>query len=105
MKFQETLSYARILVNISSVRNSVFKILKMREIKTKNEFQTLHKIWNSLLEKSNEDNIFLTLEWISTWWKHYGNEHQIRVLIAENNDEIISIALLMYSMYRIFGAN
>jgi len=83
----------------------VVEILKIREIRTEDEFQALHKIWNSLLSKSNDDDIFLTWEWISTWWKYYGNEHQLLVMVAEKEEEIISIAPLMCSEYSILGVN
>lgn len=33
--------------------------------------------WNALLNISNVNNVFLTYEWCSTWWKHFGNEAQL----------------------------
>ena len=28
--------------------------------------------WNNILKKSNNNNIFLTWEWLSTWFKYFG---------------------------------
>ncbi len=35
-------------------------------------FWALKPEWNDLLRRSNYDNLFLTWEWQSTWWKHLG---------------------------------
>jgi CelD/BcsL family acetyltransferase involved in cellulose biosynthesis len=35
-------------------------------------FWALKPEWNSLLRRSYYDNLFLTWEWQSTWWKHLG---------------------------------
>jgi CelD/BcsL family acetyltransferase involved in cellulose biosynthesis len=63
----------------------------------------LRETWNKLLEKSSDNNVFLTWEWLSTWWRHYGQERQLVILLAEEHDRIIAIAPLMYSVYRLFG--
>jgi CelD/BcsL family acetyltransferase involved in cellulose biosynthesis len=41
--------------------------------------------------------------WLSTWWKHFGNNKRLLVLLAEENNRIVGIAPLMYSVYTIFG--
>ena len=58
------------------------------------------EIWNSILSKSKSNNIFLTWEWISTWWKHFGNGRKALLLIIKKNDDIVGIAPLMYSKRR-----
>ena len=35
-------------------------------------FWALKPEWNDLLRRSYYDNLFLTWEWQSTWWKHLG---------------------------------
>jgi CelD/BcsL family acetyltransferase involved in cellulose biosynthesis len=41
--------------------------------------------WNDLLRRSAADNVFLTHEWVSTWWKHFGEKGRLRLL--EMRDE------------------
>ncbi len=61
----------------------------------------LREKWNNVLKKSKDDNIFLTWEWLSTWWKHYGKEGKLIILLAEDKNEIVAIAPFMYSVCRL----
>jgi CelD/BcsL family acetyltransferase involved in cellulose biosynthesis len=74
-------------------------MLKVREITDFSEFESLRDIWNQLLQKSIDNDVFSTWEWIWCWWKHYGKERKLRILIAEENGEISGIAPLMLSKY------
>lgn len=60
------------------------------------ELATLSDIWNQILNKSENDNVFLTWEWISTWWRHFGEEKTLLVLLFKKDGNIIGIAPLMY---------
>jgi len=51
--------------------------------------------WNSLLRRSASDGLFLTWEWISTWWEIYGAEFELLVLAAEEDGQVVGIAPLM----------
>jgi len=35
-------------------------------------------------------------------WKHYGKERELRILLAEDGEKIVAIALLMYSIFKLF---
>lgn len=65
-----------------------------------NDIPIRSEIWNNILSKSRSNNIFLTWEWISTWWKHFGNGRKALLLILKKNDDIVGIAPLMYSRRR-----
>jgi CelD/BcsL family acetyltransferase involved in cellulose biosynthesis len=54
------------------------------------------------LERS-EHSVFSTWEWLSTWWKHFGKNKQLLILVAEENNKIVGIAPLMYSVYSMLG--
>jgi CelD/BcsL family acetyltransferase involved in cellulose biosynthesis len=41
-------------------------------VQTESDFLTLGKEWNDLLSRSEANTIFLTWEWISSWWESYG---------------------------------
>jgi CelD/BcsL family acetyltransferase involved in cellulose biosynthesis len=63
--------------------------VKVVLIKTEEEFFGLEKEWNTILQESRSDTIFLTWEWLNTWWKAYGNGKELYVLqILKNGDKI-----------------
>jgi CelD/BcsL family acetyltransferase involved in cellulose biosynthesis len=48
-------------------------------------FSALKPEWNDLVRRSSHDNLFLTWEWQSTWWKHLGEGDL--VLLGFRSDE------------------
>jgi len=78
-------------------------MLRIKEINEDHEFKDLQETWNNVLERSRDNNIFLTWEWLWNWWKHYGREKQLMILLAREKNKIIAIAPLMYSIYKVFG--
>jgi len=73
--------------------------LKVREV---DDFQGLEKIWNCALKKNLlGDNVFLTWEWLSIWWEHFGKGRKLLVLLVEDGDELLAIAPLMLSKYKL----
>jgi CelD/BcsL family acetyltransferase involved in cellulose biosynthesis len=72
--------------------------MRITEVENYSDFITLQDIWNSLLQQS-DNTIFSTWEWLSTWWKHFGKERKLRVLVAQEKDKILGIAPLMLSQY------
>ena len=72
-------------------------IIKIREISDYSDFSKMADSWNTLLASSNH-SIFATWEWQSIWWKHFGNNRKLKILIAEENNETIGIAPLMHSV-------
>ena len=74
----------------------------IRVITEPREFESLSGIWDSLLQRDDHDNsIFLTYEWISTWWKHFGEGKKLNILVLENERQIIGIVPLMKVEYQI----
>jgi CelD/BcsL family acetyltransferase involved in cellulose biosynthesis len=68
------------------------------------DFLALGHAWNAALEKSLENHIFLTWEWLSTWWKHYGNRNrEFLVITARDNGKIFAAAPLMNTQYKLWG--
>jgi CelD/BcsL family acetyltransferase involved in cellulose biosynthesis len=71
-------------------------------VKELNEFESLESDWNSLLKNSTIDNnVFLTWEWLSTWWKHFGNGRELLILTVEEENKVLAIAPLMLSKYKL----
>lgn len=77
--------------------------MRIREIDNYQDFLALKDIWTGFLQKCNH-SVFSTWEWLSTWWKYFGNDKRLIVLLAQENDgTLIGIAPLMYSVHRLFG--
>jgi CelD/BcsL family acetyltransferase involved in cellulose biosynthesis len=75
---------------------------KIRIISESNEFESLSEVWDSLLRKSKDNNpIYLTHEWLLTWWKHFGESKKLNVLLIEKEGQTIGIVPLMRTEYRI----
>ena len=74
-------------------------MLKVREI---NDFEEVKDYWDILLERSRVNtNIFLTWEWLSTWWKHFGEGRKPLILLVEDEQKVLAVAPLMLSEYKL----
>ncbi|MEM3566192.1 MAG: GNAT family N-acetyltransferase [Candidatus Bathyarchaeia archaeon] len=71
----------------------------MRVIEDFEEFKGFKDIWNKVLQRSLDNDVFSTWEWLYCWWKHFGKGRKLRVLTAEENGEIVGIAPFMLSKY------
>ncbi|MGD0643948.1 MAG: GNAT family N-acetyltransferase [Candidatus Bathyarchaeia archaeon] len=76
--------------------------LQIRVMSNPEDLLSLKSSWKNLL-KGSDYPVFSTWEWLSTWWKHCGNNNKLLVLLAEENGAIAGIAPLMYSNDKIFG--
>jgi len=73
--------------------------MKIREI---HEFESVKDDWNNILQAYPiNDNIFLTWEWLSAWWKHFHNGKRLLILLLEENDQVQAIAPLMLSKIKL----
>jgi hypothetical protein len=55
----------------------------------------LRPFWNRLLDKSRTRSVFLTWEWIKTWWEIYSSDFRLWTLVAYRLDEPCGIAPLV----------
>ena len=69
--------------------------------RTHEELLALAPRWNELLQRSSSNAIFLTWEWVSTWWAVFGRRFQLLLLTAEDeNGQLIGIAPTMVGRRR-----
>ena len=54
-------------------------------INTEEAFFALKEEWNTLLLQSNCNSIFLTWEWLYTWWQQFKNGKQLNIIIVRDN--------------------
>jgi CelD/BcsL family acetyltransferase involved in cellulose biosynthesis len=50
--------------------------------------------WTDLLEASAANCIFLTWEWLWTWWRHFGQSRRLLLLTVRCDDELVASAPL-----------
>jgi len=59
------------------------------------EFDELHDSWNALLADSGSNGIFLTWEWMRTWWDFFQGDRQLYILVGWERDRLAGIAPFM----------
>lgn len=57
-------------------------------------FEKLREEWNELLEASASDCLFLSWEWLYTWWKHLGEGRALSILTVRHEGKLVAIAPL-----------
>src|SRR4029078_8291613 len=58
-------------------------------VTTNKGFLSLRTSWNCLLSKSKSDTIFLTWEWISSWWGAYAKDAQLWIVLVYDDAEAL----------------
>jgi CelD/BcsL family acetyltransferase involved in cellulose biosynthesis len=57
-------------------------------------FRQLAPSWAELLASSPSDSLFLTWEWLFTWWKHLAASRRLSILAVRSEGRLIAIAPL-----------
>lgn len=69
--------------------------LRVTVIRDGRELARMRDEWNTLLRTSASDNLFLTWEWVSTWWQTYGPPSGLYILAAhEPGGRLVGLAPL-----------
>ncbi len=69
--------------------------MKVGMIKSWSAFNQLENEWNQLLAHSDDNSIFLSWEWVSSWQRLYGSHYQPFVAtIRDNENSLVGIAPL-----------
>jgi CelD/BcsL family acetyltransferase involved in cellulose biosynthesis len=76
--------------------------LKIKEINSYSEFIDSKEAWQDLLSRCDH-SVFSTWDWLTVWWKHFGKNKRLLILKAEDNERILGIAPLMYSVLNVYG--
>jgi len=63
-------------------------------------FRDMRIEWNTLLEKSNAISIYLTWEWLYTWWEIFHNQRGLYILAVRDNGVLVGIAPLLLQRYK-----
>ncbi len=79
--------------------------MKVEVIQDVSRFRDMHVEWNALLEKSNTLSIYLSWEWLFTWWEIFGKpgNRQLSIITARDNGELVGIAPFIKRQIKAFG--
>ena len=47
--------------------------------------------WRRLLESTPEADFFRTLDWLEVYWRHFGEDQNLRVLLMLEDDELVGV--------------
>jgi CelD/BcsL family acetyltransferase involved in cellulose biosynthesis len=87
-------------------RVHVEKPVDIQLVDTPELFVRLREEWDALLAVAEEASVFVSWEWLYNWWRHYGQGHKLRILIARENGRLTGILPLYVqsvALYRRFG--
>ena len=74
--------------------------ITIKTISDVKELESLAHIWNRLLQKCpNENSLYLTHEWVLTWWKHFGSDKKLNVLVLQKAERVVAMIPLMKVQY------
>jgi CelD/BcsL family acetyltransferase involved in cellulose biosynthesis len=71
----------------------------VRVIESVEDFEALRDVWNKVLQRALDNDVFSTWEWLWCWWKHFGENRKLRILVGEEDGEIVGFAPFMLSKY------
>ncbi len=78
-------------------------MVQVRAITNPADFVAMREDWDGLLNQAQAMNIFLTFDWLTTWWRHYGRKAQLYILAAYEQNTLIGLAPLMVQQRRLAG--
>jgi CelD/BcsL family acetyltransferase involved in cellulose biosynthesis len=86
-----------------SGRSSIQR-LDVEEVCDIARFEQLGDVWNRLLEQTGAPSVYLSHEWLLTWWKcHKSDSHRLLIIVVTEGDVVRGIAPLMEVRSRFFG--
>jgi CelD/BcsL family acetyltransferase involved in cellulose biosynthesis len=77
--------------------------LQIARITDPRELDSLAGEWRSLVNTSDRNSIFVTYEWQSQWWKHYGANGELAILTARADGQLVGILPAYIQKQRLRG--
>src|SRR6185436_13128270 len=65
---------------------------RIETITDEGAFRALKDEWGKLLEASRSDSLFLTWEWLHTWWTHLSGGTTLAIVTLRRGAELMAIA-------------
>jgi CelD/BcsL family acetyltransferase involved in cellulose biosynthesis len=68
---------------------------RIQEINDIQELAGHRAAWNTLLSQTRDATFFQSLDWLQCYWKHFGRDQRLRVLLYSENDQLCGILPLV----------
>lgn len=75
----------------------------IQHIKGLSEFKQIRHEWDALLSTRLQKTIFLTWEWLYTWWKHHQKNNELWLLTIRHDGQLVGLAPLMLRQVNKYG--
>lgn len=66
--------------------------LRVERVADAARFGSMHEEWDELLHASRSDCLFLTWEWLHTWWKHLAAGRGLSILAVRRGEQLAALA-------------
>jgi CelD/BcsL family acetyltransferase involved in cellulose biosynthesis len=63
------------------------------------DFAKLRGEWSDLVNRCHPNHVFMTWEWLFTWWRYFGHDRQLFIIVARDRNELIGLVPLMLAVY------
>ena len=63
-----------------------------RVVTNTDEFENLQKTWNELYNSNPHHTPYQSWEWNYTWWKNFGVDERLRLIVIEEGHKLVGIA-------------
>ena len=70
-------------------------MINVREINDVGELIEYRSVWEALLAETGDATFFQSLDWLNVYWRHYGSNQKLRVLIVFAGTEPVGILPLV----------
>src|SRR3990172_13252365 len=79
-------------------------MLEITKVNTEEHFFSLKNNWNEILSMSMQHSIFMTWEWLYTWWETYSKGKELCILLfCEDNGHLVGIAPFYITCEKVLG--
>jgi len=68
---------------------------EIQEIVTLEAFESLEADWNSWLERTESRSVFMSFEWMVTWWRHFHDDRSLFILVQRDGGDVVCILPMM----------
>lgn len=69
--------------------------MHVSEINNAADLASLRLLWQALLGQTRGATFFHSLDWLEAYWRHYGHDQRLRVLIVRSGDDVLGIVPLV----------
>ena len=69
-------------------------MISLQVLHDREQFERLAPEWRELLQSSTSDCVFLTWEWLFTWWKHLAGNRRLWLVVVREGRDLAGVAPL-----------